>query len=192
MTERRRCAWAGTDDELYRAYHDEDWGVPVHEDRTLFELLVLEGAQAGLSWRTILGKREGYRRLFEGFDPALVAAFDEERIQALRADPSIVRNEAKIRSAVRNARAFLEVQEAEGSFDAWIWSFVDGAPQQNAFARMEDMPAETETSRAMSKALKARGFNFVGPTICYAFMQAVGMVNDHTTDCFRWRELGGG
>jgi DNA-3-methyladenine glycosylase I len=180
-----RCAWAG-DDPLYVAYHDDEWGVPLHDDRLLFEFLILEGAQAGLSWSTILKKRENYRAAFDGFDPAIVARYDEAKVAALLADPGIVRNRLKVRSAIQNAQAFLRVQEEFGSFDAYIWQFVGGQPVQNAWQSLADLPAETATSRAMSKDLKKRGFNFVGPTICYAFMQAVGMVNDHTVDCFRY------
>ncbi len=184
-----RCPWAGSD-PLYVAYHDLEWGVPVHDDRTLFEFLVLEGAQAGLSWATILKKRDAYRAAFDGFDPAAVAAYDDVKVVELLANPGIVRNRAKIASAIGNARAFLAVQQEFGSFDAYIWQFVGGRPIQNAWPSLSQVPAETIESKAMSKDLKRRGFNFVGPTICYAFMQAVGMVNDHTVDCFRHRELG--
>jgi DNA-3-methyladenine glycosylase I len=183
-----RCQWAGTD-PLYVAYHDQEWGVPVHDDRTLFEFLVLEGAQAGLSWSTILNKRAAYRAAFDGFDPALVAAYDDAKVADLLANPGIVRNRAKIASAVRNARAFLLVQGQFGSFDAYIWQFVGGRPIQNAWRSLAEVPAETAQSQAMSKDLKRRGFNFIGPTICYAFMQAVGMVNDHTVNCFRHAEI---
>lgn len=183
-----RCPWAG-DDPLYVAYHDEEWGVPVHDDRTLFEFLILEGAQAGLSWSTILNKREGYRRAFDNFDPQKVAAYDEAKIAALLQNPGIVRNRLKVRSAVQNAQAFLDVQEEFGSFDAYIWRFVDGQPIQNRWQELTQVPAETDESRAMSKALKKRGFNFVGPTIMYAYMQAVGLVNDHLVSCFRHDEV---
>jgi len=183
-----RCAWAGSD-PLYQAYHDQEWGVPLHDDRLLFEFLILEGAQAGLSWITILRKREAYRRAFAGFDPATVASFDDARVASLLADPGIVRNRLKVASAVGNARAFLAVREEFGSFDAYIWRFVDGRPVRNAWRKLSDVPARTPLSDVMSRDLKRRGFSFVGSTICYAFMQAVGMVNDHTTDCFRWREL---
>jgi DNA-3-methyladenine glycosylase I len=186
----RRCAWAG-DDPLYVAYHDEEWGVPVHDDRTLFQFLVLEGAQAGLAWITILRKREGYRRAFAEFDPARVARFTAARVDTLCADASIVRNRAKIESAVRNARAFLDIQAEHGSFASWLWPFVDGRQQHNRFRTQADVPARTAQSDALSKALRARGFNFVGSTICYAFMQAVGMVNDHVTACFRHRQIRG-
>jgi DNA-3-methyladenine glycosylase I len=183
-----RCAWAG-DDPLYVAYHDEEWGVPVRDDRRLFEFLVLEGAQAGLAWITILRKREGYRRAFADFDPARVARFTPARIDKLCADASIVRNRAKIESAVRNARAFLDVQCEHGSFAAWLWPFVGDRPQHNRFRAQSDVPASTPRSDALSKALRARGFKFVGSTICYAFMQAVGMVNDHLSTCFRHRQI---
>ena len=184
----QRCEWAGTD-PLMVAYHDSEWGVPVHDDRRLFEFLVLEGAQAGLNWMTILRKRDGYRKAFADFDPAAVASFDEERLRQLLADPGIVRNRLKIQSAVGNARALLQVGEEFGSFDRYIWGFVGGEPRANRWKSLRELPAETAESRAMSKDLKKRGFRFVGPTICYAFMQAVGMVNDHTTDCFRYPEL---
>lgn len=189
-TNLQRCEWS-TSDPLYVAYHDEEWGVPVHDDRKLFELLILEGAQAGLSWITILRKRERYREVFEGFDPALVAEFDDARIEALLQDPGIVRNRLKVESAVTNARAYLDVQAEAGSFDEYIWQFVDGKPLQNAWPSLEFVPTETPESKAMSKDLKRRGFRFVGPTICYAFMQSAGLVNDHVTTCFRHRQLGG-
>ncbi|HKJ26294.1 MAG TPA: DNA-3-methyladenine glycosylase I [Anaerolineales bacterium] len=185
---KNRCQWAG-DDPLYVAYHDEEWGMPVHDDRELFELLILEGAQAGLSWITILRKREGYRQAFDNFDVKKVAAYDEARREALRNDPGIIRNKLKIKSAVQNAQAFLRVQEAFGSFDAYIWGFVDHKPILNAWQTMSDIPAATPLSEQISKDLKERGFNFVGPTIVYAYMQSIGMVNDHTTDCFRYQEL---
>jgi len=190
MEARYRCPWAGTD-PLYVAYHDEEWGVPQHDDNRLFEFLVLEGAQAGLSWLTILRKREHYRRAFENFDPGRVAAFDAKRIEHLRSDRGIVRNRLKIGSAVTNARAFLEVKSAFGSFDAYLWRVVDGQPVINHWRTPDQVPAETSLSVAMSRDLKQRGFTFVGPTICYAFMQAVGLVNDHLVDCFRHRELNG-
>ena len=179
-----RCDWAGTD-PLYVHYHDTEWGVPLHDDRALFEFLVLEGAQAGLSWITILRRRENYRRAFAGFDPEKVARFDRRRIGKLLADAGIIRNRQKIESAVANARAFLKVQEECGSFDAYIWSFVDGRPIQNRWRRLSDLPAKTPASTALSKDLVKRGFRFVGPTICYAHMQATGMVNDHLVGCFR-------
>ena len=184
----KRCAWAGSDPR-YVAYHDEEWGVPEHDDRKLFEMLILEGAQAGLSWSTILNKRAAYLEVFDNFDPQKVAQYDEAKIQELLANPGIVRNKLKVRSAVQNAKAFLEVQAEFGSFDAYIWQFVGGQPKVNNWKAMSEIPAETEESRAMSKALKKRGFNFVGPTICYAFMQAVGMVYDHMVDCFCYRAL---
>lgn len=186
-----RCTWAGND-PLYRAYHDHEWGVAVHDDRRLFEFLVLEGAQAGLSWITILRKREAYRQAFGGFDPNQVASFDDRKITELLANPGIVRNRLKIASAIRNARAFLAIQQEYGSFDAYLWRFVDGRPLRNAWENISQLPASTPLSDTLSRDLKGRGFNFVGSTICYAFMQAIGMVNDHTIDCYRWRELGGG
>jgi DNA-3-methyladenine glycosylase I len=178
-----RCSWART--PLSIAYHDAEWGVPVHDDRTLFELLTLEGAQAGLSWETILAKREGYRSAFAGFEPATVARFTPARIERLLRDPAIVRNRLKVESTVQNARAFLSVQREFGSFDAYVWRFVDGRPKVNRWRTLKELPAKTAESDAMSKDLKRRGFRFVGSTICYAFMQAVGMVDDHLVDCFR-------
>jgi DNA-3-methyladenine glycosylase I len=186
-----RCDWAG-DDPLMTGYHDLEWGVPVYDDRTLFEFLILEGAQAGLSWSTILRKRDGYRRAFAGFDPGQVARFDEEKVWELLADPGIVRNRRKIEATIGNARAFRTVQEERGSFDAYVWGLVGGAPVQNCWHSLGELPAQTPVSKAMSLDLARRGFRFVGPTICYAFMQAVGMVNDHVVDCFRYAELGGG
>jgi DNA-3-methyladenine glycosylase I len=177
-----RCAWVPEADPLYVAYHDDEWGVPSHDDRHLFELLVLEGAQAGLSWSTILRKREGYRKAFAGFDAERVARFGDADVERLLADAGIVRNRAKIESAIQNARATLEL----GSLGAYFWEFVGGRPKVNAFRTIAEIPAETEESRALSKDLKRRGFRFVGPTICYAFMQSVGLVNDHTVDCFRY------
>ena len=185
---RSRCAWAG-DDPLMRAYHDQEWGVPLHNDRALFELLTLEGAQAGLSWRTVLHRRQGYREVFDGFDLERIAAYTSADIEARRADPRIIRNRAKIQATVGNARATLRVIDELGSLDALIWSFVDGRPIRNAFRSMDDLPAESEVSRAMSRDLKRRGFKFVGPTICYAFMQAAGLVNDHLVTCFRYHEV---
>lgn len=185
-----RCAWAGTD-PLYVEYHDREWGVPVHDDRLLFEFLVLEGAQAGLSWLTILRKREGYRRAFAGFDPARVAAFGPTDIDRLLGDGAIVRNRLKVESAVANARAYLRVQDEFESFAAYVWRFVEGDTIHNAWRTVGDIPAKTPEAEALSRDLKNRGFRFVGPTICYAHMQATGMVNDHTVDCFRWAELKG-
>ncbi len=179
-----RCPWA-TDDPLYIAYHDREWGVPLHDDRALYEFLVLEGAQAGLSWLTILRKRENYRRAFDGFDPAAVARFDEARVAALLDDPGIIRNRLKINAAVGNARAFLKVQDEFGSFAAYMWAFVGGRPIVNRWESLRQVPAQTAESRALSQDLKRRGFSFVGPTIMYAHMQAVGMVNDHLVSCFR-------
>ena len=183
-----RCEWCGTD-PLYVTYHDHEWGVPVHDDRKHFEFLVLEGAQAGLSWITILRRREGYRKAFDNFDPETVARYDEARVAVLLQDPGIIRNRQKVKSAVNNSRAFLEVQREFGSFDTYIWSFVDGKPIVNGFERMTDLPAETPLSVKLSKDLKKRGFSFVGPTIMYAHMQAIGMVNDHVVSCFRHGEL---
>lgn len=183
-----RCVWAGSD-PLYRDYHDREWGVPVHDDRLLFEFLILEGAQAGLSWITILRKREAYRSAFAGFDPAVVATFDGTRQAELLANAGIVRNRLKIAATIGNARAFLAVQEEFGSFDTYLWRFVDGKPIQGAWDSIAQVPASTPVSDALSRDLQKRGFRFVGGTICYAFMQAVGMVNDHTTDCFRRQEL---
>ena len=185
---RIRCPWSGTD-PVYVTYHDEEWGVPLHDDRRLFEMLVLEGAQAGLSWLTILKRREGYRRAFDRFDPRKVARYGAGDVARLLADDGVIRNRLKIRSAVTNARAFLKVQEDFGSFDRYVWRFVDGRPVQNAWATLEELPARTALSDAMSKDLKARGFSFVGSTICYAHMQATGMVNDHLVDCFRHRAV---
>ncbi|MFN8526749.1 MAG: DNA-3-methyladenine glycosylase I [Chloroflexota bacterium] len=183
-----RCGWVGADPR-YVAYHDDEWGVPEHEDQRLFELLILEGAQAGLSWSTILNKREGYRRAFDGFDARRVAAYDDAKVAALLQDPGIVRNRLKVYGTVRNARAFLDVQDEHGSFDRYIWQFVGGVPRVNAWAVLGDIPVSTPESDAMSKALKKRGFTFVGSTICYAFMQAVGMVNDHVVGCFRYQQV---
>lgn len=183
----RRCPWARG--EQYIAYHDDEWGVPVHDDRVLFEFLILEGAQAGLSWETILKKRENYRTALDGFDPPVIARYGDRKLAALMQNAGIVRNRLKIASVVQNAKAFLKAQQEFGSFDAYIWQFVDGRPQQNRRKTMADVPARTQESDAMSKDLKRRGFKFVGTTICYAYMQAVGMVNDHLTACFRHREL---
>jgi DNA-3-methyladenine glycosylase I len=184
---RRRCQWAAHAGPLDQAYHDREWGVPVHDDRILFEFLTLEGAQAGLSWSIVLKKRENYRRAFDGFNPKKIARYDAAKIRTLLNDAGIVRNRLKIRSTIDNARAFLAVQKEFGSFDAYLWRFVDGRPIHNRWGRLKQLPARTEESDALSKDLKKRGFRFVGSTICYAFMQAVGMVNDHTTDCFRYR-----
>ncbi|HYL05494.1 MAG TPA: DNA-3-methyladenine glycosylase I [Thermoanaerobaculia bacterium] len=187
----RRCPWAGSD-PLYLAYHDRQWGVPVHDDRELFEMLLLEGAQAGLSWLTILRRREEYRRVFAEFDPHRLARWGERQIAAALADPGIVRNRLKVAAAVRNARAFVALSEERGSFDAFLWERFGGMPRQNRRRTMAEMPAETVESQSLSRELRARGFTFVGPTICYAFMQAVGVVNDHLVSCFRHAELGGG
>jgi DNA-3-methyladenine glycosylase I len=183
-----RCAWANG--ELSIRYHDEEWGVPVHDDRKLFEFLILEGAQAGLSWNTILNKRENYRRAFDGFDPQRIARYDRAKVRKLLGDPGIVRNKLKIASTVENAKAFLHVQEEFGSFDRYVWQFVNGKPKVNKLNSLKQVPARTAESDAMSKDLKRQGFNFVGSTICYAFMQAVGMVNDHLTTCFRYTAVG--
>ena len=182
-----RCPWAST--PLYEAYHDLEWGVPLHDDRLLFEFLVLEGAQAGLSWSTILEKRDNYRRAFDRFDARKVARYDAHKVQTLLADAGIVRNRLKIAAAIRNAQAFLAVRKEFGSFDAYVWCFVGGRPVRNAWQVLKQLPARTPQSDALSKDLLARGFKFVGPTICYAFMQAVGMVNDHLVDCFRYGEI---
>jgi DNA-3-methyladenine glycosylase I len=186
-----RCEWAPLDQPRYLAYHDEEWGVPSHDDRHLFEMLVLEGAQAGLSWSTILNKREGYRTAFANFDAAKIARFTPARIERLMGDPAIVRNRLKIESTVNNARRVLEVQRELGSLDAYLWSFVDGEPLVGRWKRLSDLPAETAESRAMSKDMKRRGFRFVGPTVCYAFMQATGLVQDHVASCFRYAQLSG-
>ena len=186
--EPRRCAWATT--PLSIRYHDEEWGVPVHDDQTLFAFLLLEGAQAGLRWETILRKRAGYRAAFAQFDPARVAAYDTRAVERLLADPGIVRNRRKVAAAIQNARAFLAVQAECGSFDAYVWRFVGGAPRRNAWRTLAEVPARTAESDALSADLTRRGFAFVGSTICYAFMQATGLVNDHTTDCFRYLQIG--
>jgi DNA-3-methyladenine glycosylase I len=186
MSNVTRCQWAAGSDELMVAYHDEEWGVPSHDDVQLFEMLTLEGAQAGLSWSTILRKREGYRQAFGGFDPAVVARFGAKDVERLLADPGIVRNRLKVESTVNNAARVLEVQESVGSLDAYLWGFVGGEPVINRWRTMSEIPAETELSKAISKDLKKRGFRFVGPTGIYAFMQSVGMVDDHTIDCFRY------
>ncbi len=186
---KKRCPWATTDDPSYLDYHDKEWGKPVHDDRILFEFLVLEGAQAGLSWATILRKRENYRRAFAGFDPKKVAEFDKRKVTRLLADPGIVRNRLKIGSAISNAKAVLEAQKEFGSFDSYIWSFVGGRPIRNSWRSSAQIPAISPEAERMSRDLTRRGFRFVGPTICYAYMQAVGMVNDHLVTCFRYSEL---
>jgi DNA-3-methyladenine glycosylase I len=187
-SDRARCAWGATD-PLYRAYHDREWGVPLHDDRRLFELLCLEGAQAGLAWITILRKRAGYRRAFDRFAPRKVAGYGTAKIRALLADPGIVRNRLKVRGTVQNARAFLALRAEMGTFDRFVWGFVEGAPRQNAWRSLKDVPPRTPESDALSRALRDRGFTFVGSTICYAFMQAAGLVNDHVVDCFRHPEV---
>jgi DNA-3-methyladenine glycosylase I len=189
MKPKTRCTWARLENPLYVAYHDGEWGVPSHDDRHLFEMLILEGAQAGLSWETILNKRAAYREAFDDFDPRRVARYDARRVAALLANPGIVRNRLKVAAAVANARASLAVQREFGSLDAYLWGFVDGAPLQNGWERLADIPARTPVSDALSRDLLRRGFKFVGPTICYAFMQAVGMVNDHVLGCFRHAEV---
>ncbi|MGV6827136.1 MAG: DNA-3-methyladenine glycosylase I [bacterium] len=183
-----RCGWVG-DDDLYRQYHDEEWGVPEWDDQALFEKLILDGAQAGLSWITILRKRDNYREAFDQFDVEKIARYDERKIQQLMQNAGIVRNQLKIRSTVGNAQAYLEILEGPGSFSDFLWQFVDGEPVQNAWQSVKEIPVNTVESDAMSKALKQKGFKFVGTTICYAFMQAVGMVNDHTVDCFRYSDI---
>jgi len=188
MAEKERCGWCGTD-ELYVAYHDDEWGVPVWDDRTLFEFLILEGAQAGLSWSTILNKRAGYRRLYDAFDPELVARYDDAKVAELLTDPAIVRNRAKVAASIGNARAFLDVQTEFGSFTEYIWRFVDGRPIRNIWKTLAEIPAKTPLAETISKDLKQRGFKFVGPTIVYAHMQATGMVNDHIVSCFRHAEV---
>jgi DNA-3-methyladenine glycosylase I len=188
MSDRIRCPWAETN-RLQMAYHDTEWGVPLHDDRRLFEFLVLEGAQAGLSWDTILKKREHYRAAFADFDPSKVARYDDTKVTELLANSGIVRNRLKIAAAITNARAFLEVQREFGSFDRYVWRFVEGRPMQNASTRIDEIPSSSLESDTMSRELKRRGFSFVGSTICYAFMQAVGMVNDHLLSCFRYCEL---
>ncbi len=178
-----RCEWAAN--ELMIPYHDEEWGVPLHDDRLLFEFLILEGAQAGLSWNTILQKRENYRAAFDNFDPAAISQYGDDKVQSLLANPGIVRNRLKISAAIGNAKAYLAVVQESGSFDSYIWGFVGGSPKTNAWKSLSEIPAKTDESDAMTKDLKTRGFRFVGSTICYAYMQATGMVNDHTVDCFR-------
>jgi DNA-3-methyladenine glycosylase I len=184
-----RCFWATTDDPLYLTYHDQEWGVPVHDDRLLFEFLILEGTQAGLSWYTILRKRLNYHLAFDGFDPLKIAHYDELKVSELLANPGIIRNKLKINATISNAQAYNNIRQEFGSFDTYLWQFVGGSPLINSWKTGYEIPAETEISRQMSKDLLKRGFRFVGPTICYAFMQAVGMVNDHTIDCFRYQEI---
>mgnify|MGYP005838498197 CR=1 FL=1 len=188
MEEQTRCGWS-TSDSLYIKYHDEEWGVPLHDDRKLFEMLILEGAQAGLSWLTVLRKRENYRRAFDNFDPEKIARYDEDKIQELLQNPGIIRNKLKVRAAVTNAQAYLNVQKEYGSFDKYIWQFVNGKQIVNSFHELREIPAKTKESDAMSTDLLKRGFKFVGSTICYAHMQATGMVNDHVTSCFRYNQV---
>ena len=185
---KRRCEW-GTVSQLYIDYHDNEWGVPIHDDRTLFEFLILEGAQAGLSWETVLKKRENYRKAFSNFDPVKVSRYSDKKVEALMGNKGIIRNRLKITSAINNAKRFLEVRKEFGSFDTYIWQFVNGKPITNRFKSIQEIPATTKESDAMSKDLKKRGFKFVGPTICYAHMQATGMVNDHIVGCFRYKEI---
>ena len=185
----QRCAWVPTNDPLYVAYHDLEWGVPVHEDQLLFEFLILEGFQAGLSWRTVLYKRDNFRQAFDDFDPLKIAAYEEGKIAELLANPGIIRNKLKVHASIANARAFLKVKEEFGSFDAYIWQFTGGKTLKNAWTTVAELPARTPESDAMSKDLLQRGFRFVGSTICYAHMQATGMVNDHTVDCFRYNQV---
>ena len=185
---KRRCEW-GTVSQIYIDYHDNEWGVPIHDDRTLFEFLILEGAQAGLSWETVLKKRENYRKAFSNFDPVKVSRYSDKKVEALMGNKGIIRNRLKITSAINNAKRFLEVRKEFGSFDTYIWQFVNGKPITNRFKSIQEIPATTKESDAMSKDLKKRGFTFVGPTICYAHMQATGMVNDHIVGCFRYKEI---
>jgi DNA-3-methyladenine glycosylase I len=187
---KNRCDWV-SDDPLYIEYHDKEWGVPVHDDRTHFEFLILEGVQAGLSWITILRKRENYRKAFDDFNPAIIATYDNDKIEELCNDSGIIRNRLKINAAVTNAQAFLSIQKEFGSFDQYIWSFVDGKPVHNKWTTLSEVPAKTTLSIDMSKALKKQGFKFVGPTICYSYMQAIGLVNDHVTSCYRYKQLVG-
>ncbi len=187
--EKSRCDWVSLSDSLYLKYHDEEWGTPLHDERKLFELLVLEGAQAGLSWKTILNKRENFREAFDGFDPEKIARYDDGKIAELLSNPGIIRNRLKINATIANARAFLEARDEYGSFDAFIWKFVGGKPIVNSWVSIKEVPAKTEISDRMSKELKKRGFKFVGSTICYSFMQATGMVNDHVVSCFRYSEI---
>ena len=186
---KRRCGWAESSDALSVQYHDEEWGVPVHDDRKLFEFLILEGFQAGLSWSTILKKRNNFRIAFDTFDPVQIARYDHSKVESLLNDTGIVRNRRKVEAAIKNAQAFLRLQETQGSFDYYIWQFVGGKPIVNKWRSLKELPAQTPESEAMSRDLKKHGFSFVGPTICYAFMQAVGLVNDHETGCFRYREI---
>jgi DNA-3-methyladenine glycosylase I len=186
---KKRCPWPYADDMLLRKYHDEEWGVPVHDDAKLFEMLVLEGAQAGLNWSTILSRRENYRRAFSGFDPRKVSTFGKDDIRRLLADEGIIRNRLKIESAISNAKVFLDVQDEFGSFDSYIWGLVGGRPKQNKWKRLDQIPAITPAAEAVSRDMRKRGFRFVGPTICYAYMEAMGLVNDHLVDCFRHSEI---
>ena len=188
MDNRTRCAWVPAGDELYMRYHDEEWGVPVHDDRVMFEFLVLESAQAGLSWKTVLHKRENYRRLFAGFDPGKIAEFDDAMVESLLLDAGIIRNRAKVRATVNNAKAFLKVQKEFGSFTKYLWGFVSGEVINGKRKTVKELPARSDVSDALAKDLKKRGFSFLGSTVCYAHLQATGLVNDHTEDCFRYQE----
>ena len=188
MSDRIRCAWVPAGDELYAKYHDEEWGVPVHDDRVMFEFLVLESAQAGLSWKTVLNKRENYRRLFAEFNPEKIAEFDEAKIESLLLDAGIIRNRAKVRATVNNAKAFLKVQNEFGSFTKYIWGFVNGKVIDGKRKTIKDLPSRSDVSDALAKDLKKRGFSFLGTTVCYAYLQATGLINDHSEDCFRYRE----
>jgi len=189
MKNKERCEWVESADPIYIQYHDTEWGVPLHDDRMLFEFIVLDGFQAGLSWFTILKKRDHFRKVFDAFDPQKIAIYDERKKSMLLSDPGIIRNRQKINAAIQNARAFLHVQDEFGSFDRYIWQFVGNTPKCNAWKTLKEIPAKTEESKAMSRDLYKRGFKFVGPTICYAFMQAAGLVNDHVVDCFRYKEI---
>lgn len=188
MSDRIRCAWVPAGDELYAKYHDEEWGVPVHDDRVMFEFLVLESAQAGLSWRTVLKKRENYRRVFADFDPVAIAKFDDGDVERLLLDPGIIRNRAKVKAAIQNAKAFLRVQKEFGTFEKYIWGFVNGKIVDGTRKTIQDLPSRSDVSDALAKDLKKRGFSFLGTTVCYAHLQATGLINDHVEDCFRYRE----
>lgn len=189
MSDKKRCDWVPLNDPIYMKYHDEEWGVPIHDDIRLFELLMLEGAQAGLSWKTILNRRENYRKAFDGFDPGAISKYDQDKIESLLADSGIIRNKLKIQSVIQNAKSFLAVKDEFGTFDSYIWQFTGNKPKVNGWQSIKQVPAKTAESDAMSKDLSKRGFKFVGSTICYAFMQATGIVNDHTVDCFRYGEI---
>ncbi len=189
MSNKVRCGWVRDKEKIYIDYHDNEWGIPLHDDRMLFEFLILDGMQAGLSWITILKKRENFRRAFDNFDAEKIVKYDRKKVNELLSDKGIIRNKLKINSVIENAKAYLRLKDELGSFDKYLWNFVGGKPIINTWKTIKEVPAETEESRKMSKDMKKRGFKFVGPTICYAFMQAAGMVNDHTTDCFRYKEI---